>query len=475
MSALHDLERQLASAVDAGAAADSAAPVDRGLADAPSRASATPHEGRRRRRPSAGRVLVALLIAGGVTTGALAATGALRVVKEAEAPYFPMVSDVGAGVPSSPVRVLPLRVRDPQGGPPWVIRTFTTNRGAACAQAGQWYRGRFGKLERDDRNRPVFRLVGIHIGDTARCTNSVTDGLPVLRGLRAVHLVGGSSSDARCSDAAGQGGACPITAATVVRFGLLGPRAKTAQFEGPDGQWSAPLKMTPGTGGAYLFAEPIDPDPFRSRQEIEQRIEAEVERRFSPQAGAGDRAAAGALLRRRMQFQEQRYREAFASDQAGRSLAIRDGVDATFANGTTFRVAGRGVTRRALPGITPVRDDLPTRLPAPVAVKYLGIDRAVRVTFPAPVALDRYARAYVVTVRGLRGPSCDDWVGSAESWIARAPDKGREVVAVVRPMAQRGVRRWCPGQRYVVRVAHHSGTNPGGVDRPVGTTSFTAR
>ncbi|MDO9356275.1 MAG: hypothetical protein Q7T55_21435, partial [Solirubrobacteraceae bacterium] len=70
MSVLDDLERSLSRAVDRGAAA----------AEAPS-PSAARARGLRRLRPRRGwHVFLTILAAGGLTTGALAATGQLKVV-----------------------------------------------------------------------------------------------------------------------------------------------------------------------------------------------------------------------------------------------------------------------------------------------------------------------------------------------------------------------------------------------------------
>lgn len=477
MSVLDDLERQLARSVDAGAAAPD-----------PARAAVDGAGSRDRRRwwgRRGGRLLALVLVAGGVTTGALAATGVLHVVPEQEGAYLPMVGDEGAGVPSSPVRVLPLRVRDPLGGPPWVIRTFTTNRQAACAQAGQLYRGHFGRVERDRRNRPVFRRIGIHIGETARCTNAVqTGGLPVLRGLRAVNVLGGAGSPGRCADAAGRAADCPIDAVTVVRWGLVGPRAQRA-WSVRDGRRSAPLAIPAGSGGAYLFVERVDPTPWREDLEMRQRINRKVEARFPPMRGydsatPAERRAADANLDDKLRYLTRLHRAEWKK-QGGKAspwLEQRERIDVQFDGRGIMGVAGNGADRGRLPGVQPVRDTLPARLPAAVSVDYAGRRRAIHVRFDAPVALDRFARAYRVQVEGPRSPACDRVLNAGEGWENRAPRKGMPLRLTVKPIGPNSGpqrRGWCPGATYTVRVLHHSGTLPGGRDRAVGTATFVAR
>ena len=50
---------------------------------------------------------------------------------------------------ASSVRVLPLRVADPDGGPPWGLRVARTSRGLLCVEVGRVVGGRIGVLGRD--------------------------------------------------------------------------------------------------------------------------------------------------------------------------------------------------------------------------------------------------------------------------------------------------------------------------------------
>lgn len=503
MSAIDELERQLARAVGAGAAADPArASSAQGVDDAAARGAqgrgrselrssavaGRPRSAgvrRRRRWPHGGRLLAGILVAGLATTGALAATGALRIAPERNEAWLPLRADEGAGVPASELKVLPLRVADPNGGPPWVIRTFHTNRQAACAQVGQLYRGRFGLVERDRNNRPVFRVAGVHIGENARCTNRAVGGFPVLRGLRNVRVTGGPGSPARCGGQPGQRGACPITSVVVVRWGLLGPKARTAQFASPRGPVGPQQKLAASSGGAYLLVQRVDPSPWRDYQAAADGIQDQLDREFPRERAYGSLSPAERKASRQRWMQRNRRAMQLYRQQRTRNrdlftaMGKSDAVDATFAGGEAFRVAGAGVDQQALPGVPrrPI-ENLPPRLPAPVRVKFVDRAHAVHVSFPAPVALDRYARYYRVDVRGPRPPACGDWQARAEAYVSRVAAKGDTVLAKVRPPWLAGQGRqgmWCRGATYTVRVNHHSGTSPGGVDRPVGTTSFVAK
>jgi hypothetical protein len=109
-----------------------------------------PSRGRRRRPPRGLVLILALLVASG-TAAALAASGLIGVGRpasfEAEAPSSPS-SGIGVALGGSD-GLLPLRVMDPAGGPPWGMRYFTTSRGLGCVEVGRVVGGRIGLLGRD--------------------------------------------------------------------------------------------------------------------------------------------------------------------------------------------------------------------------------------------------------------------------------------------------------------------------------------
>ena len=86
---------------------------------------------------------------GGERFPALAASGVFQTGAPVAPEVAPLAStDVGAPIPSS-VRLLALRVADPDGGPPWGLRTIKTTRGLMCVQVGRIVDGRIGVLGRD--------------------------------------------------------------------------------------------------------------------------------------------------------------------------------------------------------------------------------------------------------------------------------------------------------------------------------------
>ncbi|MGH2833720.1 MAG: hypothetical protein ACRDK2_13180, partial [Solirubrobacteraceae bacterium] len=98
-------------------------------------------------RRSRGVLVVAACLV--VTGSALAASGVFRT----GAPVVPEVTPIatvndGAPIASS-VRLLSLRVSDPNGGPPWGLRTIKTTRGLMCVQVGHVVGGRIGILGND--------------------------------------------------------------------------------------------------------------------------------------------------------------------------------------------------------------------------------------------------------------------------------------------------------------------------------------
>ncbi len=465
MSALRDLERQLHRSVDAGAAG----------------AASPERKAPRRRRLRGPRLFVALVLTVGAATGAVAATGLLRVEPERPEPFLPFAPDSGQGVRSSAVRMLPLRVTDPQGGPPWVLRTFTTTRGASCLQAGQLYRGRFGRIERDETGQRVFRLVGIHLGATARCTNRKVGGLPVFNGLREVELDGGPSSPERCGPRGGRRGACPVRAVTIVRFGMLGPNARRVAWIAPHGfGGGAEQRIAPGTGGAYLMARRADPAPWRAFDELDRRLHDEADRRYPVDPGrAGlsraERRAADQQARRRIRFILRGYRNTRAARRAmfmrlgGRS----ESIEAAFTDGRRMLVAGRGATGRPLPGVAVVKVRLPRDVRRPLAIRGLGASDPARISFEAPVTIDRMGWWYRVTVRGP-SQACGDHDVSREVMIDRTTRAGARLSVSVPAQQGSPAGRWCAGRRYTVRVRLMISGSPTR-EREVGRGAFVPR
>jgi hypothetical protein len=83
-----------------------------------------------------------------VTAGAtLAATGTVRIGSPVKVERPPAGVDLRSpGVVPGSVHLAAARVADPDGGPPWGVRTFRTRDGHLCAQAGRVMAGRLGVI-----------------------------------------------------------------------------------------------------------------------------------------------------------------------------------------------------------------------------------------------------------------------------------------------------------------------------------------
>lgn len=501
MSALDELQRSLSRAVRAGAAADPhrqehAAPASADEAGGRARRGT---RGLARLRPRRGwHVFVTILVAGGVTTGALAATGNLPIVqvgdREANPNYqvmtFPGMDTRATQEPT----LLPLRVRDPAGGPPWALRTFPIGRGRLCAQAGQLYAGRFGVVTQVvDRvaaptgsgpapAKTVFQelapsaaILGVRCGATR-------PGGQLVAANRLTTITNPDGTDLRCGNTPPTRGValCPITSVKVVRWGFVGPRGTSATFVQPGGRRGPTHTIDPRTGGAYLFAEAVDPAPFRASQRFERAIRERVDRRFPRAAAPGDRAS----LRQRMR-QLTAYTRAIAKasrQQRRRNWRAQqaEAVDATFAGSAARRVAGPGAKGGPLPGVAPIITTIPRVGPAKVSATFRGPQRAVEIRFAAPVALDARPGLYAISIRGPQRGACGE-PHSSQAEYAKQVAAGEQIVVRVRPAYPVPGHRWatwCPGGRYDVRVRHivRNANKPGlRSEQPVGTTSFRGR
>jgi hypothetical protein len=409
----------------------------------------------RRRRRFSGRggalALVAALVVGG---GAFAATRALDVgaplPDELGGPAKP---HVGAGVARGDQRILRLRVADPYGGPPWALRTFASSRGGSCVQVGQMLDGRFGRVRPGAGGRLQLRPISATPGQNSLCSYVSRNGYPVVRGLRAVEITGGSSDPRRCG-----GTSCPISAVRTIRYGLLGPAARSATYVDADGRDGASMAVDGAHGGAYLFVVRTDPAPYvRAEQwqrQLRERLRAE-QRRLRREGLSRDEAfrRAGPLVFK------------LRPPGAGMSSRIRDGVRARFAGGTELRVAGRGRTGAALPGVTRRAAAAPaTReaLHVPLRVTRRGRgDRATYVVrFRAPLAIMRADHHYTLTASGRDGPSCRRRMPGGGFATTRDLARGAVVTFTVKPgYGGYGRRTWCAG-RIRLRVGYSSGSGP---------------
>lgn len=390
-------------------------------------------------------VVAGLSLAGGV---AIAATGALLPEGpslKSSSPLSAPRPDAGAGVVKGATRLLSLRVADPDGGPPWGLRVFTSTRESSCVQVGRVQNGKLGQVTTGADGAQRFRPIAPIPGENSLCSSVTRDGLPVLRGLRRLDVRGGTSDPRRCS-----GGPCPIDRVLVLRYGLLGPGARSVTFVSAKRRGTTQRTRE---GGAYLFVEPVDPGPFQradaAQQKFAQQFEVEVAKRKA--AGATEREATMAA-----------FRVARAGQRPSRDVAFQrptDGVLATFSNGKRLQVAGPGRTTAALPGVTPSRGTATdVRAKLDVTVHGAGARRSFSVAFRAPVAIRRADRRYTLTATGADGGRCTRIIPGGGQATTRNIDRGERVVfrrISARQNTGTNRRTWCPGA-HSLRVGYTS-------------------
>lgn len=170
----------------------------------------------------------------------------------------------GASPPESvrvtSTRLLPMRVPDPRGGPPWGLRLLRTSRGWTCVQVGRVVGGRFGELGLDG---------AFH--DDGRLHAPPPDEIP-----EEVEAGSGPVND-ECLEAgetfAGELGALDRSAAfgaqerrvapadlRRISYGLLGRHALAITYRTAHGRRTIPLHPPLG---AYLIVQPVDPGHYR--------------------------------------------------------------------------------------------------------------------------------------------------------------------------------------------------------------------
>jgi hypothetical protein len=387
-------------------------------------------------RPPALALIAGLVIAG----GALAATGTIRIgpVHDDLGPRFTPTPHSAAGVRAGPAKTLALRVADPAGGPPWTLRVFASTRAASCVQVGQVVRGHFGVFVAPGTLEPLRAWPG---GVSSLCSGEQRAGFPVVRGLERTRVVGGPSDPRRCP--AGSTGDCPITSVTLLRYGLLGPGARSVRLLDADGRTLAMTTTNPGIGGAYLFAVAQPVGPYVQAAQHERAI-ADAEQRAAQQARARG-ASAFAAVRDVSRAMRARLRGTLLA----RPPVVS--VRAMFADGSTLRVAGKGRSHAALPGVgtrPPARHaPLPRDVPVHARVNAPGRFATVVLSFRAPRAIGRFDVHYTSTLHGRTGSGCDDATGGYEATTGDIA--ARQIVRLTmrrRGILEDGRRGWCPGR-----------------------------
>jgi hypothetical protein len=451
------LERELREAMRAGTATASA------VTPASAMDTGRRRSGRRRSRRGGLLAIGAALVLGG---GALAATQVLEV--GAPAPDQPLPEPrptVGAGVATGTPRILGLRVSDPYGGPPWALRTFTSSRGGSCVQVGQVLDGRFGRVLPGDGGGPLqLRPISATPGMNSLCGFVARNGYPVLRGLRTVEVTGGIGDPRRCGS-----NPCPITAVRTIRYGLLGPAARSATYVDGAGHGRPTMRVDGAHGGAYLFVVRTDPAPY-VEEDRKQRTSSEALRRELTRLRAAGLSQREAMTKAMANVRSRARR----MPRTGLPVPTRDGVRATFADGTVLRVAGPGRWSGALPGVARPPATAKPDVRAPLRVTRRGTEDRARyvVRIRAPMAITRADRHYTLTMTGPAGPHCDRPTPGGGKATTHDLRRGALVSFTITPKFTGWNRTtWCPG-RHVLRVGYASGSGPFR-GRLVGTSAFT--
>lgn len=239
------------------------------------------------------RGLAALVAVFVIATPAVAAVGAASgwFSKGSSPIYYPASATSGLGkVLPQGDRLLPIRVADPDGGPPWGIRLVKTTRGETCIQVGRVVDGQIGQLGIDTAWHDDHEFHEIRpndqMADICGATDAVGDGFvdqAVYGAPASVDIPLDNSSGARnaCIDPytslplpgfVRRGGKltpfekrvlrrierqrhadgdCPDDAMRMIFVGLLGPDAKSVTYKTPSGQTRTQTTLA-GTG-AYLI------------------------------------------------------------------------------------------------------------------------------------------------------------------------------------------------------------------------------
>jgi hypothetical protein len=194
------------------------------------------------RLPASHRGLVVVFATLMIATPAVAAVGAVSGwfspgKPEAYQPSAP-TSGLGEVLPKGD-RMLPLRVADPDGGPPWGVRLVTTTRGDTCIQVGRVENGEIGSLGIDGAWANDHRFHEIKPNDDAADICGATDG------------AGYGFVDDATQGAPTSGYALANRPGRFIFAGLLGPDAKTVTYQTPSGRTKT--ERTSGGVGAYLI------------------------------------------------------------------------------------------------------------------------------------------------------------------------------------------------------------------------------
>lgn len=239
------------------------------------------------------RGVVAVVAAVAITTPTVAAVGAVAGwwAKGKSPIYYPASASRGLGkVLPKDGHLLPIRVADPNGGPPWGIRMVKTTRGETCIQVGRVVDGQIGQLGIDGAwhndhefheikpNDQLADICGATDGAGHTFVNQAVYGAPASVDLPLDNSAGAPNA---CIDPymtlspppfarreskltprekrvlryveklRRADGDCPRNAMRMIFVGLLGPEARSITYKTPSG--TTRTQRTAGGVGAYLI------------------------------------------------------------------------------------------------------------------------------------------------------------------------------------------------------------------------------
>ena len=157
-----------------------------------------------------------------------------------------------ADAPSvSSVRLLALRVADPQGGPPWGMRLLSTTRGLLCAQVGRVAHGQLGELGVDGAFHDDGRFHALAAGQLPEVGGQgiAADGDCVAPKETFAGEIDGLDRNALSNPMAG----LALSQRREISFGLLGPHALAISYR--SGSRTLRRRVLAGLG-AYLIVAP---------------------------------------------------------------------------------------------------------------------------------------------------------------------------------------------------------------------------
>ena len=176
-------------------------------------------------------------------------------------PYVPPIPNAfqGAAIAGT-ADLLSLRVPDPHGGPPWVLRSVKTTRGLECLQIGRFANdgigvlGQDGAFGNDGRFHPLSRNLfeftfscGALDGAGHAFVNEVDGALPA-SALANANTSAGGCYQVRVRLRGKSQPICPRADLRDVFFGLLGPDAESVTYRTASGASATRGDDRPGRG-----------------------------------------------------------------------------------------------------------------------------------------------------------------------------------------------------------------------------------